>query len=55
MGIQQIRYLQQLLWLEAEKRQVKVQVYSRVVFVLLGWQYDVERTQGERLQDWSEK
>lgn len=44
-------YLQQLLRLEAEERQVEVQIYSGVVFVFLGRQHDVQRAQGERLQD----
>lgn len=44
-------YLQQLQWLEAEERQVEVQIYGRVVFVFLGWQDDAERAQVERLQD----
>lgn len=46
-----MRYLQQLQWLEAEERQVEVQIYGRVVFVFLGGQDDAERTQVERLQD----
>lgn len=46
-----MRYLQQLLRPEAEERQVEVQIHSRVVFVFLGRQHDVQGAQAERLQD----